>query len=40
MIAAVDADQSGTIDIGEFLSLMAKKLTDTNVEEELVSIKR
>lgn len=36
MINEVDADGSGTIDFPEFLSLMARKMKDTDTEEELV----
>ena len=32
----VDADGNGTIDFPEFLSLMARKMKDTDTEEELV----
>ncbi|KAE9621662.1 putative EF-hand domain pair protein [Lupinus albus] len=35
MINEVDADGSGTIDFPEFLNLMAKKMKDTDSEEEL-----
>jgi len=35
MINEVDADGIGTIDFPEFLSLMARKMKDTNAEEEL-----
>ncbi|KAL6281743.1 hypothetical protein ACE6H2_018624 [Prunus campanulata] len=31
----VDADQNGTIDFSEFLNLMARKMKDTDSEEEL-----
>jgi len=34
--AAVDADGNGTIDFPEFLSLMARKMKDTDTEEELI----
>ena len=36
MINEVDADGNGTIDFPEFLSLMARKMKDTDTEEELV----
>ena len=36
MIADIDRDGSGTIDFPEFLSLMARKMKDTDTEEELV----
>lgn len=35
MINEVDADGIGTIDFPEFLSLMARKMKDTNTSEEL-----
>ena len=35
MINEVDADGNGTIDFTEFLSLMARKMKDTDSEEEL-----
>jgi calmodulin len=35
MINEVDADGVGTIDFPEFLSLMARKMKDTNTQEEL-----
>merc|ERR1719217_1657590 len=35
MINEVDADGNGTIDFTEFLSLMARKMKDTDMEEEL-----
>ena len=35
MINEVDADGNGTIDFPEFLSLMARKMKDTDTEEEL-----
>merc|ERR1711907_714538 len=34
MINEVDADGNGTIDFPEFLSLMARKMKDTDTEEE------
>merc|ERR1712164_1267 len=36
MINEVDADGNGTIDFPEFLSLMSKKLKDTDTEEDLI----
>lgn len=36
MINEVDVDGNGTIDFPEFLSLMARKMKDTDTEEELV----
>merc|ERR1712226_1151361 len=36
MINEVDADGSGTIDFPEFLSLQARKMKDTDTEEELI----
>ena len=38
MINEVDADGNGTIDFPEFLSLMARKIKDTDTEEEFTSI--
>ena len=35
-VAQVDADGNGTIDFPEFLSLMARKMKDTDTEEELI----
>uniref|UniRef100_A0A3Q7JEC7 EF-hand domain-containing protein n=1 Tax=Solanum lycopersicum TaxID=4081 RepID=A0A3Q7JEC7_SOLLC len=35
MITEVDADGNGTIDFPEFLNLMARKMKDTDSEEEL-----
>ena len=35
MINEVDANQNGTIDFYEFLTLMAKKMKETDTEEEL-----
>ena len=35
-VGEVDADGNGTIDFPEFLSLMARKMKDTDTEEELV----
>merc|ERR1711901_8213 len=37
MINEVDADGNGTIDFPEFLSLMARKMKDTDTEEELIA---
>ncbi|KAM3304161.1 calmodulin-like [Capsicum chacoense] len=34
-ISEVDADQNGIIDFSEFLNLMARKIMDTDFEEEL-----
>lgn len=36
MINEVDADGNGTVDFPEFLSLMARKMKDTDSEEELI----
>lgn len=36
MIEEVDTDKSGTIDFQEFLGLMAWKMKETDIEEELV----
>ena len=36
MINEVDADGNGTIDFPEFLSIMAKKMKDTDTEKELL----
>lgn len=36
MIEEVDKDKSGTIDFQEFLSLMALKMKETDIEEELI----
>merc|ERR1712217_97942 len=36
MINEVDADGNGTIDFPEFLSLQARKMRDTDTEEELI----
>ncbi len=36
MINEVDVDGNGSIDFPEFLSLMARKMKDTDTEEELV----
>ena len=38
MINEVDADGNGTIDFPEFLSLMARKMKDTDTEQEFTSI--
>lgn len=35
MISEVDADGSGTIDLSEFLNLMARRMKDGDTEEEL-----
>lgn len=35
MIAEVDSNSSGTIDLQEFLGLMARRMKDTESEEEL-----
>ncbi|XP_062084489.1 calmodulin-like protein 11 [Humulus lupulus] len=35
MISEVDADGNGTIELGEFLNLMARKMKETEVEDEL-----
>jgi hypothetical protein len=36
MVNEVDADGNGTVDFPEFLSLMSRKMKDTDTEEELV----
>mmetsp|Transcript_14170 Transcript_14170/g.29752 ORF Transcript_14170/g.29752 Transcript_14170/m.29752 type:complete len:150 (+) Transcript_14170:71-520(+) len=36
MISDVDADEQGRIDFPDFLSLMARKMKDTDTEEELI----
>merc|ERR1719311_1028812 len=36
MLNEVDADGNGTIDFPEFLSLMSRKMKDTDTEEELI----
>ena len=36
MIRDVDEDGNGTIDFGEFLQMMAKKLNQINIEAELL----
>lgn len=36
MVNEIDEDGSGTIEFPEFLKLMAKKMKDTDAEEELV----
>ena len=35
MIAEVDIDESGTIDFGEFLEMMAKRITKIDISKEL-----
>lgn len=35
MINEVDADGNGTIDFPEFLNMMARKMQDTDTEEEI-----
>ncbi|RWW24937.1 hypothetical protein GW17_00010745 [Ensete ventricosum] len=35
MIREVDSDGNGTIELAEFVSLMSRKVKETNVEEEL-----
>ena len=35
MINEVDADGNGTIDFPEFLTMMARKMKDTDTEEEI-----
>lgn len=35
MISEVDANGNGTIEFGEFLALMARKMKETDAEEEL-----
>ena len=35
VVAQVDADGNGTIDFPEFLTLMARKMKDTDSEEEI-----
>ncbi|KAG6476111.1 hypothetical protein ZIOFF_065347 [Zingiber officinale] len=35
MVQEVDADGNGSIEFGEFLNLMSRKVKETNVEEEL-----
>jgi hypothetical protein len=35
MINEVDADGNGTIDFAEFLTMMARKMKDTDSEEEI-----
>ncbi|NXX43172.1 CALMS protein, partial [Tricholaema leucomelas] len=35
MVGELDADGSGTVDFPEFLSLMARKMRDTDSEEEI-----
>ena len=36
MISEVDTDGNGTIDFPEFLSLMARKIKDTDTDDELM----
>ena len=36
MIAEVDMDGNGEIDLQEFITLMSRKIKDTDVEEELI----
>ena len=36
MIAETDHDNSGSIELGEFLQLMRRRMRDTDTEEELV----
>jgi len=36
VVAQVDADGNGTIDFPEFLTLMARKMKDTDSEEEIL----
>jgi calmodulin len=36
MINEVDADGNGTIDFPEFLTMMARKMKDTDINEELM----
>ena len=36
MINEVDADGNGTIDFPEFLTMMARKMKDTDYEEEII----
>merc|ERR1719231_397466 len=36
MINEVDADGNGTIDFPEFLTMMARKMKDTDSEEEII----
>jgi calmodulin len=35
-LAQVDADGNGTIDFPEFLNMMARKMKDTDSEEEII----
>ena len=32
----MDADGSGTIDLPEFLNMMSKKISETNLEEDIL----
>ena len=36
MVGEVDADGNGTIDFPEFLTMMARKMKDTDTEEEII----
>ena len=36
MIAEIDTDRSGSIEFGEFLHLMRRRMRDTDTEEEMV----
>ena len=40
MINEVDADGNGTIDFPEFLTMMARKMKDTDSEEEILEVSR
>merc|ERR1719396_169696 len=40
MIQEIDADGSGTIDFPEFLTMMARKMKDTDSEEETLKLSR
>ena len=40
MINEVDADGNGTIDFPEFLTMMARKMKDTDSEEEIREVRR
>ena len=39
MINEVDSDGNGTIDFPEFLSMMARKIRDTDTEEEIKEVR-